>query len=206
MNRKPQLDLRSASRAPPYIEDTVLPRIKNGKALRGNGETKSERLAGTPIRGQADTVIFDGDSNVLVAGASGRHTNESALGLLRQAMANRVLHERLDRHRRHENVANVFVYDQIETKPIAKANSLNGQIVLQKRKLLKQGHQLTIIGVQGQAKEVSEMLDHVAGADGIGFDLRGYRVEGVEKEMWINLQPQGPELGLCGQSLRPLPL
>ena len=93
-----------------------------------------------------------------------------------------------------------------ETQPVAKANSLNRQRVIQKRKLLEQGNQLTIMRIQSQAKEVSEMLDHVASADWIGFDLRGDRVQGVEKEMWINLQSQRSELGLCGQSFRPLPL
>ena len=99
-----------------------------------------------------------------------------------------------------------LIDDLLETEPIAKANSLNGQIVVQERKLLEQGNQLTIVRIQGQAKEVSEMLDHVASADRIGFDLRGDRVQGVEKEMWIDLQSQGSELGLCGQSFRPLPL
>src|SRR5215813_1487201 len=121
-------------------------------------------------------------------------------------MTNRILYKRLNHHRRHENVANVLVDDLFKTKPIAKANPLNGQVMLQKRKLLEQWNQLTIIRVQGQAKEASEMLDHVASAYRIGLDLRGDCIQGVEKKMWIKLQPQGSKLGLCGQSFYSLPL
>ena len=83
VNRKQQFHLRSASRASPYIEDTILPRIKNRKPLRGNRETKSQRLAETPIGRQPDAVIFDRNPNVLLVGASGRHSDQSALGPLR---------------------------------------------------------------------------------------------------------------------------
>ena len=103
-------------------------------------------------------------------------------------------------------MANVFVDDLFKTKPVAKANSLNGQVMLQKGKLLEQWDQLTIIRVQAQAKEASEMLDHVASAYRIGLDFRGDRIQGVEKKMWIKLQPQGSKLGLRGQSFDSLPL
>src|SRR5277367_2358119 len=119
-------------------------------------------------------------------------------------MASGILHQRLNHHGRHENVANVFVDDLFKTKPIAKANSLDGQVMVQKRKLLEQRNQLTLVRVQAQAKEASEMLDHVACANRIGLDLRRDCVQRIEKKMRLQLHSKRVQTSLGEVPFQPL--
>jgi len=111
-------------------------------------------------------------------------------GPRRQSVPNRVLDQRLERHRRHERDPRPVVDGLLEAQTAAEPDPPDGQVVLEEGQLLVQRDVRTVAAIEGQPQQVTQVLEHPSGLPRIGLEMRRDGVQGIEQEMRIELQTQ----------------
>ena len=131
-----------------------------------------------------------------------RDRHGAALEPLRDAVPQRVLDQRLDDQRRDGDRQRLRRDGPSQLQPLAEADLLDGQELIDQRQLLAERDALERREVQRAAQEVAEQQAHPPRRRRIGGGQGADRVEAVEEEVRRQLRPQRPQLGLRRQRLR----
>ena len=108
-------------------------------------------------------------------------------------MADRVLDQRLNEHRRNGGVLHLGSDIHLDLELIAETNLLDLEVMLKKGELFSQRDLLPVLRLQRHAQQIAEMLDHAAGQLRIALHVRRDGIERVEEKMRIELHSQGVE-------------
>ncbi len=120
-----------------------------------------------------------------------------------EAVANRVLDERLQDQRRHHHVQGGRVDPILDAQPIAEVHLLDVEIRAQILELLGQLDFLHADLAQRDAEQIAEPLDHRVRLLRIAMDERRDRVQRVEQEMRMQLLLQRLQLRFHQPRLEP---
>ncbi len=110
-------------------------------------------------------------------------------------MADRVLDQRLHRHRRDDRVSGLRWNVDADAQAAAKAGLLEPQIALDVRDLLAEGHVWASVAEQ-VARELGEVDQQLPRLLGASVDVAGHGSQGVVDEVRRDLRAQRSQLGL----------
>ncbi|MNR14082.1 hypothetical protein D3C85_1305340 [compost metagenome] len=126
------------------------------QALAHMGQAHARALA--VALAEAHAGIGDDDLHAAVAGIPGRQCDLSAIHTRLDAMRHRVLHQRLDQHRRNLGLGQRRRQINLECEPRAKAHALDIEIAAQQLELLLQRALLRPRVLQRHAQEADQPL------------------------------------------------
>ena len=121
----------------------------------------------------------------------------------RDAMADGVLHQRLQDQMGHACIQRLWRDVHHDRQPVLQARLLDLEVGLEKGELLAQRHLLRLLVLEGGAQEVAEAGDHSPGGLRFGGDERRDRVQRVEEEvrLQLHLERLQPRLGEAPRQL-----
>jgi len=125
-------------------------------------------------------------------------TDASAFGHLGDAVDDGVFDQRLKKERREETLAGVVLDLFFEIETIAEANFFDGAILVEEIEFGLQRDESFFAQAEGHAKEIGEEDAHVASAHRIDAGESADGIEGIVKEVGIDLGFEGAEFGVTG--------
>src|SRR6185295_14579748 len=131
-----------------------------------------------------------------------RNADFAAFEQMRDAVVNGVLYQRLQKQRRHGDVAHIRGNVELGTQPLAETHALDREEGLREPYFLGQRNRLLAPERQALAKELRHQKAHLARSRRVVADQRRDRVQAVEQEMRIELRAQRFQLGLARQHLQ----
>ena len=109
-------------------------------------------------------------------------------------MLHRILHERLDDHRRHPGATDVVGQVHVYGQPRAEARALDVKVGAHELDFIVEQRPFAFGAPQGVAEHVGQLLDRAVRDDWILVDEAGDGVERVEEEMRVDLRAKSPQL------------
>ena len=117
-----------------------------------------------------------------VARHVGRHRDDTALHAGLDAVIHRVLHQRLQDHRRNQHSACIVRNIPFDREAVAKTQQFEVQVLPAQRNLVGERHCLTRVR-HHRAKQVREILDRGFGTTAVAPHQGQHRVQTVEQKM-----------------------
>ena len=112
-----------------------------------------------------------------------------------ETMADRILDERLQNQMRHERESSTVVDLELHRQPFAEACALDVEIRIEARQLLLERHLVLAHTLERQPKQRVKLSEHSLGGFRSLVCELGDRVQTVEQEVRLELQPEELQLG-----------
>ena len=110
-------------------------------------------------------------------------------------MANRVLHQWLQQHRRHLRAPHIRRHVPLDVQSVSETRLLDPDIRLYELQLFAQRNLLASLDGEKRAEQLAESAyDLERLLIPFGEDERTYRVQGIEQKVWPQLQRQRAQL------------
>ena len=159
-------------------------------------------MAFGPVRRiEAWAVVFHRDADAAVQRV-GPHADRSAFAVRRDGVLHAVLHQRLQRHPRHDRRSRAVAQVDVVPQPVAEAHALDVEIGADDAQLLVEGDERRRRAVERRAEQRRELAGHPFGAGRVVVHERGNRVQGVEEEMRLHARFDRRQLRLGRQAAR----
>jgi len=113
----------------------------------------------------------------------------------------RVLHQRLQDHRRHQAVGRIAGHVVLKGETRPEAHPLHRQEGTHQRDLLRQRHLALGIHAQAAAEEVRQLQGHATRRRRIDRGQGADRIQAVEQEVRVDLGAQHAQFGFLGRQL-----
>ena len=146
-----------------------------------------------PLLGHAEAVVAHFDDDVLVADHRADR-NASAADFPCKPVLDRILHQRLQQHARHDHVERLGADPLVDTQLRTESDDLDVEVLVHRLELFAQRHEM--IGAAHQSpEETRELRDQHARRFRLGPDQRRDRGQRIEQEMRIDLIGERFDLG-----------
>src|SRR5208337_2992215 len=149
--------------------------------------------------GKSLAVVADLDPQ-LVEDLARRDANAAGSAARADAVANGVLHQRLQEQVRHQRRQSAGLNIHLHLQPVVEARLLNVNVLLQEGQLAAERKFVDADSIQREAQQVRQLQGHVLGGEAIVAGQRGDGIQGVEQEVRLKLDLQ--HLKLCVRELR----
>ena len=111
-------------------------------------------------------------------------------------MANRVLHQWLQKQKRHQRVLRLRSNLFFDFQTVAETSALDFQIAVEKSDFFTQWHLLRFGLVQTQTKQIAQSRHHAVSSFRVFMNESGNSVQRVKQKMRVKLQSQSIKPGL----------
>src|SRR5215469_6666151 len=134
----------------------------------------------------SNSVIFDFDDQAGIGNPTAE-INAATLDLGRQAVLDRILNQRLQQHARNHDIerGRIKLLHHPQFLP-AKADDFDIEIVVDEFEFFPQPSKC-LTAIQKAPENGRQFKDHVASSVGIEAHQRRNGIEGIKKEVWIDL-------------------
>src|SRR3954447_254627 len=122
-------------------------RIKARDALPRHGQAQAGGIFQGPAGGQARSIVGYANGELSASGL-GRYLDRAARGAVRNAVADGVLDQRLQEQGGHRGITHFGGDVDIHFQAAAEADFLDGKVVIEKRKLLRERNLLAVLRFQ----------------------------------------------------------
>ena len=115
-------------------------------------------------------------------------------------MPDAVLDNRLQQHARHQHIERCGVDVLHHPQLLPESHHLDGQVIVDKRQFLAQRRQIFLLPQQ-TPQDFRQLVHHLPGLVRVLTNQRRYRIQRIEKKMWIDLPAQRREASLVEPQL-----
>src|SRR5208337_3035992 len=148
------------------------------------------------VTGKSLTVVADLDPQ-LVEDLARRDANAARSAARADAVANGVLHQRLQEQVRHQRRQRDVLNVHLHLQPVLETRLLDVNVLLQEGQLAAERQFVDTDSVQREAQQVRQLQGHVLGGESVVAGQSGDGIQGIEQEMRLELDLQHLKLGVC---------